>query len=826
MSNTSIRRVPLAKQLMTIQHDVESGVSGKEDVKSLAVSCGSTRLAERLTAYAYTDNTDDLSITAGEAFKAVVYQQNIISDAPVMYNGEIVPSPHLQDVDGVMAIYSRPLLFPELLSMFWQDTPVERYEIDGVSMERVRHSPLNLKWHDRDYQLLCEGYNKSFYWPATVPLPSEIEPWLTTLPQDRTTLAVGLKRQGIMLESLNGLSLLKEEIYTDSVFDLGVAVMSDDTFRRIKDEFGIGVQALQATIWFEDGSFFKGTVQSESLAKQPVGWYGGLKRPWGVNGATISSRASVMDAYEQVPWSATINRQITDYAGMTLPTHARLPSPETFIKASTGFPAYIKQLNEELVSNAGRVFRKCDVNGFAGKVGVSTTDKGVQFIIRSAKVRNEIAEMVLLFSPALPIHTNIKKVRVEFIHDPGIEHHLILLNVGETNMAWVERFWIQWAGRDNDGDGITLSASKELLAQAVHWTKIRWEDTTQFKSLPDEPLTSGGEAIRLATERIRLFSNRIGIYDKLARRIIRQDASLMTWELRLVLTEAIQRSISAQKKNSGADKFNGYSWLLAKLPKGSEAWLFENIHDTIDSISAHLKTVLSKGISDTALREEKEYIQAQDALSRVSTMLPRHYESAQSLLSLVMEPSNVDYHKMKLRGRSVWATCQARQSKETIRDLFAFIAHSKKLWRSVHLNKNKDNPGFNYNSVVRVIRGWAIALNKRVDTRLLLSGMLNEFSQALIAKVFDVDDLKIMGLVEHVSIPIASTRELKTGMLLKKSQVASIIAHPRFLDALDDNKVYRIISIADFKGIDWLTRTSKIQKSSRLMLVLKEVRSC
>ena len=123
-----------------------------------------------------------------------------------------------------------------------------------------------------------------------------------------------------------------------------------------------------------------------------------------------------------------------------------------------------------------------------------------------------------------------------------------------------------YAGRDCDGDGFTLSTDPDILKNTKHYSEMEWFDTTAVKSVADSETEDAEMAIRTATERIRLFSSKIGVYDKCARRILRQSPDLMTEDLRNSISEAIQRCISAQKKNSGADKYQGYGWLLKQLP--------------------------------------------------------------------------------------------------------------------------------------------------------------------------------------------------------------------------------------------------------------------
>jgi hypothetical protein len=815
---------PLAKQLVNLKHRFMKGEITDDDFDQLIQLRPGSRLTEQLQTFKYTKDVTYLEISSSLAFRAVVYHQDIIIGDPVRWQGELVPSPAPGDDTDLPIIYSRPLLFP-LLIVRWQDDTVERYEHDGMTHERVLHGAMHVKWNDVMHDLLCETDNKSFYWPRTMAIPSEIKPWLTKMPQERTTLATGIKRMGYELHALKGIDLSPCCVNNDGIWDLGVAVLTDAVMQSISTELGIDVKVIQITLFFQDGSYFKGAAQSTTFTGLDCGFYGGIKRPHGAVGDTVSTRGSVMDAFELIPWSASLSRQASDYAGLVLPVRAKLPSSAIFVKATTGFPGYVKRLHQELISTAGRLFRKVEIAGYAGKVGIGQTDAPVQFIIRGAQVTERVQVMALLFSPALPVHTKIMKVDVQCVTDPSIEKYLILLNVSESNHKWILSWWIEWAGRDNDGDGITLTTSPEVLDHAVKWTDVKHVDTTQFKSTKDTVADSNEEAIRTATERIRLYSKRIGIYDKLARRIVRQDPELMTWEIRLLLTEAIQRSISAQKKRSQAELFNGYQWLLEKLPEDAPDWIFHNVHDDIDEVSANVKLLLSEAINLTEQLEGKAYLkEVRKSLDQVSEAMPAHYQAASETLDLAMDLPKHAYHELKQRGRSVWATTQARSSHEVVNDVFAFITRAKHLWRSVASNDRKLNPGFGYLPAARIIRTWAQELSARVNTHLLISGMVIEFSLNLLGNVLDVEDLQLLGLRHGLYVPVATSKELKPGMVASKGAIAALLAHPHYLDALSDGSHYRIEAVHAMSGLGWLSRNSRRGKQSVKLLSLREVK--
>lgn len=825
MSNPT-QPVPLAKQLINLQSRFAKGEVHDDDITALIHQCPGSRIAEQLQTFRYTQDEMYLEVSSSLAFRAMVYHQDIVVGAPVRFQGQLVPSPMPGEESDIPIICSRPLLFPQLLTVYWQDETAERIETDGKVHERVLHCDLQLTWDGVQHDLLCETGNKSFYWPRTEPVPYEIRPWLTKLPQDRTTLAVGIKRMGYILESLKGIRLIPTQIHDDGVQDLGVAVFPDTVMQNICDELGLEVQAIQLTIFFQDGSYFKGAAQSTSFTGKPVGFYGGVKRPHGASGESVSTRGSVMDCFELVPWTPSYSRQSSDYAGLDLPVRTKLPAPDTFVKASTGFPGYTKRLNQELLSCIGQLFRKVEVKGYAGKVGIGCTEEPVQFTVRGAGVNPGIRTMALLFSPALPVHTKIMKVKVLGICDPSIENHLIQLNVSEENEEWIQKWWIQWAGRDNDGDGLTLTSSADVLKHAVHWSEVEWVDTTQFKSQKDVMVESEEAAIRTATERIRLYGKRIGIYDKLARRILRQDPELMNGDVRFLLTHGIQASISAQKKNSNAEAFSGYQWLLEKLPEDAADWIFENVHDDIDAVSANTKLLLSSGVTSKEELEASEYLtQTRESLTKVAEAMPEHYNAATELLDLVMDFPTGEYAQLKQRGRTVWATTQARSNSQVIQQVFEFITRSKTLWRSVASNDKNLNPGFGFIPAARIIRTWAQEMALRVKPKLLMSAMVNEFSLNLLSNVLDVEDLQILGLGQGLYIPIATSKELQPGMVVTKGAIAALLAHPRYLDALCEGSKYRIEAVHAVSGLTWLTRNSHRCKLSTKLVELREVKS-
>ena len=750
------------KTLRTLADKVESGYITNKDLDAYRKM--SSKVDERVREYNFTGKSESLSFTLQQAFRAVVYQTKLMTGEPVMFNGEIVPSATLEEPSDIPVIYSRPVLFDSLKVLYWKDQPLERLEFPDGSVEKVNHSPLTLDWKGREYELLCEVQKKSFYWPTDSPLSAEIKPWLTNTPQDRTTLATGLKRQGIRLDSLAGLNLPK--LHEGKINDLGVWVMKDKQIKAVSEELGCNAEASQVTVWFTDGSYFKGTVLSAKLSQMKEGVYGGIKRPESATDSPTTTRGSIMDNYILVPWTPSMNRQQTDYAGIELPVRAELPGDDLWMKALTGFPGYINQFNDHLTSAAGRVFKKCRVKGYAGKVAVEASEQPVQFIIRGPKLTNDIVEMCWLFNPSLPVHTDIMKVQVQTVKDESLDGNLILLNTHISNENWISDWYMAFAGRDCDGDGFTLSTDAEILKSSKHWSEMEWMDTTAFKSEADNELDDGEMTIRTATERIRLFGSKIGIYDKCARRIIRQDKSLMSDSVRYDLTEAIQRSISAQKKNSGADKYQGYWWLLNQLPQDAEDWLFENVHDDLDFVGESTRDYLTKELYQRKNDDDRDiplkaFGTMLDQLVSVKDEMPDHYDSAVELLNLTQYPTPQSYRDMKAKGRQFWAKYQARADKEQLDNVLQFITQARYLWSK----SSKEEHGLSFTQCVRIITHLAEDLIQEVEPLLVIGAMLNYLNVNLLGHVLTVENLKEVGLINGLFLQINHTH-VEKGMVV------------------------------------------------------------
>ena len=532
-----------------------------------------------------------------------------------------------------------------------------------------------------------------------------------------------------------------------------------------------------------------------------------------------------MDSYTMVPWTPSFNRQQADYANVMLPVRQELPTQEVLVKAASGFPAYVHQMNEQLLSSCAKLFRRIRVRGVAGKVALGSSTNNVQFIVRGPGVRPGIRRMTFLFSPALPVHENLISVHVEFIKDESMYGKLIQLNINEENRTFVEDAYIRHCGRDTDGDGITLSSDPVVLEHSIRWDQIKIHDTSQYKSVKDEATRTSEEAIRTSTERVRLYSSKIGVYDKMARRIYRHDPKLMTYEVRTILTEAIQRAISATKKNSGADRFAGYSWILGLLPEKADEFLYEDVHDQLDQVDVNVRTLLNarRNYSEEDLPMSTEYKNTIKVLDAVREEMPEHYTAAIELLELVQDFPKDQYRRVKVRGRTIWATHQARSSDVAVKDVLTFIARSKKLWRNVYKTNDDNNPRIGYIQATRVIRTWALELSKRINTNLLIGAMCTEFSLNLLGNVLDLDDIKYAGLASGMFVPLSTSRVVTPGMLVTKGQLAALVAHPAYTEVLNDTMTYRIMHVFPLTSTNWIPRTSFRLKQGRYLVQLSEV---
>jgi hypothetical protein len=812
--------IPLARRLVNLSTDLESIPDPRTYVQKLIDEVPSSKICEQLEIYLLTGDLEYATLQPAEAFKAVVYATRPVVGIPVQTANGIQPSPALGDASDLPVVMSRPLLFDELLVMHYQDNVTERYEFDEGAVERVIHAPLTLNWDSIDYDLLGESLNKAFYWPQERDVPQEIGPWLTKVPSERTTLITGLKRAGYSLDTLQGLKLDPSMIYEDGVNDLGVCVLTDEHISAINDEIGLIADPYQGTIWFsDDGSFFKGTLVSQSSSGLKPGYYGGVKRPHGATGAVVSTRGSIMDSYTLVPWKASMNRQQTDYAGLIFPVREELPTPETFAKAALGFPPFIQNLNEQLISSAGELFRRVSVSGYAGKISIGLSQSGVQFIIRGPNVKERTQTMVWLFNPSLPVHMKLMKVKVQFIQDETLLGNLIQLNLHATNHDWIERWYIQWAGRDCDGDGAVLTADPIVIKYAVWPSKVQWHDTTQYKSVADYPAGDCESCIRVATERIRLHAGKIGVLDKLARRIHRKDPELLTWKLRVLLSEGIQRAISAQKKNSGLDMSKIYSMLKSMLPVGSDQWLFGNVHDEIDQISANVRAYL-RDRSEVGVPDFESLF---DELRNMSDSMPKHIQAAQDVLALLQEIPTDSHHQFKSKGRELYAKYQARASRDQMEEVLGFIVKAKALWRTGCLYNDHDY-SLGYNQKINVVRSWSRTLSRHAPTRLLVGAMIQHLSLNLLSHILDAQDLEHLNLLNGYYLPVSTGKDLQVGMVGSRGSYAALIVHPHFLSVLDEKKQYRIEDIHVLNGSNWITRTSHRSKQSTHLIRVKEVR--
>jgi hypothetical protein len=264
----------------------------------------------------------------------------------------------------------------------------------------------------------------------------------------------------------------------------------------------------------------------------------------------------------------------------------------------------------------------------------------------------------------------------------------------------------------------------------------------------------------------------------------------MSESVRFELTEAIQRSISAQKKNSGADKYQGYSWLLNKLPADAEDWLFENIHDDLDKVGKTTRDYLTRELYQRR-HEEDQGIPIEslgtmlDGLETVKHEMPGHYDSAVELLNLTQYPTKKAYRDMKAKGRQFWAKYQARADETQLNLVLEFITWARSLWSK----SSKEEHGLSFSQSVRIITHRAEDLIQEVEPLLVIGAMLNYLNINLLGHVLTVENLKEVGLINGLFLQINHTH-VEKGMAIDGSKLKRCI-HSKMRPFINDCE-YRV----------------------------------
>jgi hypothetical protein len=812
---------PSIRELLKLKENVLSGYLSEDHLRRMLAESHYSRLSRKITEYLATGDVQALSFTPSEAFKTVIYHTTCQTGAPVMLNGEFVPAPSMDEATAELpAIYSRPYVVEDgMLVGYWQDEPVRRIELESGSVKTItRHAPLDLEWEGRTYTLVTEAMKKSFYFPMDS-IPDYFKKWVeNNEPQKKADLATGAKRQGIRLHALSGIPLSPALMYTQNVptldgklqdvYDQGVLVVMDERWNAIQDELGLKIAALQGTIWYQNGCYFKGTIIGERLAKLPVGYYGGVKSPTDEITESVSLFGGIMDEYSLVPWTASVNRQQTDYADLELPLNPEFPSAETFTMAASGFPAYVNKLNDSLIAASSQVFRKSKVQGIAGKWGITNEDCGSQFIVRGPSIHNRHTKtMVFLFSPSLPVHTKLMKVRVTFIPDENLAGNIILVNMNKRHWSYNSNIFISLQGRDADGDSATLTDDPELLRQSYWPDEVRFFDTTQFKSMKDLPVRDAEAALRTSVGRMR-NSEIIGKADNLMRRFtflpfLVEGAEGLTWERRILGTEAIQRGISAQKKNSGAEMFQGYYWALKDVPPHLHDYLLPgkglNPHDWLASLKSASKAwikALHAHSNDPSPLTDKKVNDAEalyrELLAKLEPFFPAETDAARTLLELLMPNDEAAIQRMKTRGRTLFETAQSRCDDATLIATLEAIDKSKRLWQSIAAAKSgEDEPVMSFTDAAAQISAWLYPLAEKNYT-LLIGAMLTEFSNSLLSYLITIDDIRYIGLLDRFTIPVKQS--LPKGMLVTLQVLQRIATRNDYLSLLNGEMTYEIIA--------------------------------
>jgi len=236
-----------------------------------------------------------------------------------------------------------------------------------------------------------------------------------------------------------------------------------------------------------------------------------------------------------------------------------------------------------------------------------------------------------------------------------------------------------------------------------------------------------------------------------------------------------------------------------------------------------VKSTLNARSNSNPAEYDTTYTEMLHGMNQVSEVMPAHYVAATETLELLQEFPADQYHKIKARGRVLWAKYQADTSTDVIRDVLQFISKSKALWRSVYSNDPTVNPGFRYENAAVVIGTWAQELSTRVNTKLLIGAMVTEFSLNLLSHVLGVDDLTYAGFIEGIFVPVATSKCISPGMVGAKGTFASLLAHPVYLSALNDACKYMIKDVFPLTAANWIPRTSQCIKQSAYIIKLVEV---
>jgi|GEM_PF-4136783 len=802
--------------------------------------------------------------------RQIINHSKLVEDLPVVvaYDNKYRPIWYLSkrkaytqtiiDKDGnevkvtIPPVYQRPQLFPEVLEMVWNI--IEKGKNIGQSVGinwtdkkgRKRYNTIVLKPEEkitvksREYMLIASGKNKTFYWPTDVPIPSELKPWIESKNiQSKNDFVAGLKRHG-HTEYIKDIDITVQE---EHQFDLGAVVLPREVVKQLSKRFGFDVNLSQITIWFEDGTFFKGTVESDEFSKMPVGYYGGLKSAISkydgknkVKALKIGARAirmNVLSNYRVQPWEATANHQQFTYTGNKMPVVVEPVNNELLAKICLGEPGITMQAQQEFLSNISRALHKFNVSGYAGQIGAYCDTSSANFIIFTSdrKLKNQIKEFTFLWSPFLPVHTDLMKVLVKFMYKPDYDG-VICLNTNEQNMEWIDRWFIQYAGRDCDGDGIVITDDPRIISLAKNVPEIQWYNTVQFKGETPVDCTNSHLALMMSYSNIILHSGIVGTFDNFARRIITERPALMTWELRVRLTKIIQMGISSVKKHVDDEDLNNpfIIYKILGLDYKTNEWLRKSTIDFKKEVVEVVKKLngtvqklmfIKEGQDPEVFKLEitELYQNLHEKLDKIELADPKAVKAFTSAVEAAQEFTceRSAYFNMKNIGKSLLAEAKAV-------DILAaeiLLAEIKDLWyrKDDESQSIAEEIGLDFNEIKDLIEYQieTSEIEPRALFGVLLSNLSSRFLTSIISmeQMLQLDRLSGQNMYCSYSIPVKNNtlhvgQRLTFGQLSARVPMSQLLAEMPICD-------YLIKDIKQAQYYNWASKTGNIQQSNYLL---------
>jgi len=842
---------------------VQGGFLTDLDMEFLAKQrCGGT-LGRKLREYLYLRKTEALRMDEKEIFATLVYKTSVDKDAPVYFNDKLISCPGLGVAAGIEPIFVRSWI-PGLLTLHWKDDRCEYKEGKNIIKKLA---PQSLDWNGRNYRLVADSAHKSFYFES-MNHPQWLNHWIESrLPQHKADLQTLLKRPGYLIQSMTGLTIessdfrsrimtLQDESQLDVFAEQGAWVLPMPLYWKLASEVGVHtLTGFQGTILLDNGSYIKGALLPEELGLEP-GIYGGIKwSPGQKNKSATVILASVMTSFAHYPWTASMNRQQTDYcdAWDELPVRARDFDAELVQMALSGFPPYVKQYNNFLIATAGRLFRKINVDGFAGQIALGNCmTPDIQFQVylnpeRHSKFRDrhgEIMQAAWLPNPSLPINRDIACVRIQIVITDKVYDQLIVLNM--SNPDFVGNIYMAVGQDDGDGDGSTLDIEPAHVAKAVSWQNVRFHNTLQYKAQDDVPSVDSFTAIDVAFTR-SLKAQDIGRGDKLMRRILREYPGLNSAELQTAVTRYIQMAISSSKKYVG-DVDDAWNQIWRLIPVQIRTELHDKIdenktlHDGIDHIRESATDLINAQINlarcdDQNRIERQRMVHEKQAdfnysLESANSAMPEHSEAARELLNLVQDVDTEVYGRMRRKGEELMIMAlRTGLSKEKVQIVEEELRSMNKIWKAAGKEKQEEHRGMSHDEAADLIKQSLSDLIIKVGAEIVYAAILVgpvRFSDGLLGRVLSVADLEYLDwrvptvrLLDGIFIPIVrQDKTIQIGAEITRKELQNCIAHPALLRGISADRNYRIKSIKPFKAAQWLSRSSQIQHNSMLLLHL------